>query len=198
MKKGFILVTLTFIALTGFAQSTAFEKNKLYISGGYGFGNLGVAVFRDLGSVLETRAVGPLHFKAEYAVTEKIGLGVYYAYTQAELETIDEKVDVRINGIPDKLRWNASWRSYSFLLRFNAHFGENEKLDPYLGFGMGFRDWKYSATSNDNQKSDASALVNVGFETTFGLRYFPVPRIGMFTELGLSKSLIQFGITGKI
>lgn len=189
------------LAVAGFSQlntSKAFEKNRIYLSGGYGFGNLGVAVFRDLGSVLDTRAIGPLHFKAEYAVTEKLGIAVHYAYTQAELKTIDENVDVIINGIPDKLRWDATWRSYSFLLRMNRHFGENEKWDPYLGMGMGFRDWNYSATSNENKKSEQDALVNVGFETTFGVRYFPLPWLGFYSELGLSKSLIQFGITGKI
>lgn len=201
MKKFSVLLTMLFCTTVAFTQtpgSTAFEENRIYLSGGYGFGNLGVAIFRDLGSVLETRALGPLHFKVEYAVTEKLGIGVHYAYTQAELKTIDENVDVRINGIPDKLRWDASWRSYSFLLRMNRHFGEHEKWDPYLGMGMGFRDWNYSATSNDDRKTDQSALINVGFEATFGVRYFPKPWLGFYSEIGVSKSVIQFGITGRI
>lgn len=180
-------------------NAQVFREKAFFISTGYGAGNLGIAVFNDLGSVLETKSFGPMHIKSEYAVSEHIGIGLNFAFASADLLTEDEVTFINQEGMQEKLRWDAEWTSWSLLARVNFHMGHHEKIDPYWGVGIGFRDWTYDAISNNPnlEASKGSALINLGFETTFGLRVMPHENIGLFTEFGISKSLFQVGITAK-
>lgn len=198
--RHWLLIILVFFSSAGRAQTRVFDEGKVFISGSYGFGNLGIAVFRDLGSVLETKSFGPVHGRFEYAVSPKIGIGVNFAYAHADLLT-QEETEIRLsdgNKVP--LQWNVNWNTWSILARLNYHFGENDIFDPYLGFGLGFKDWTTESVSNDPDRDiqEGSALINIGFESTFGLRVMPHERIGIFTELGLAKSLFQIGITARL
>ncbi len=194
------ILSLIFCISASFSSAQVFSEKAAFISAGYGAGNLGIAVFNDLGSVLETKSFGPLHIKGEYAVSEHIGIGLNFAYASADLLTEDEVTFRNQEGVQEKLRWDAQWTSWSVLARMNVDMGRHDKIDPYWGLGIGFRDWTYDAISNNPnlEASKGSALINLGFETTLGLRVMPHENIGLYTEFGISKSLFQVGLTAKI
>ena len=83
----------------------------------------------------------------------------------------------------------------------NYHFVSNDNLDVYFGVGAGYRGGKttYTSVPNDPDFSfDTKIAIPVGMETTLGMRYFFTENIGAYTEIGLGKSLIQFGACFKI
>ncbi len=85
------------------------------------------------------------------------------------------------------------WYSYSILMRFNWHFNSmGDRLDPYIGFGAGYRGatWKY--TDNDpNYDNDVSisTLFPLGMEVTAGMRFMVTDFLGIYAEVGLAKAV---------
>ena len=81
----------------------------------------------------------------------------------------------------------------------NIHFGVKEKLDPYWGIAAGYRIASYTQTSTDPDYDFESftSPLNVGFETTLGLRYYFTDNIGVYGEIGLAQSVLQLGLAVK-
>ena len=179
----------------------AFAQGAIVISAGYGFPNLGKAVMTSLinsgsGSTdIKATGIGPLHFKGEYGLSDKIGFGVSVNYISfgAKWTSYDAT-----GAIPFSNSFNRT--SLSVLARLNIHFATSGKLDPYWGIGAGYRSATYTFTTNDpnNASHSAPALSPVGFETTIGLRYYITPLLGLYTEIGIAKSVIQVGLSLKL
>lgn len=140
------------------------------------------------------KGMGPLYFKYEYGLTDKIGLGLNFAYASNEWKYRYTASDGA--AYHEKM----SRTTYSVLARLNFHFGDHEKLDPYFGFGMGFRDatWKTAFDGPDGSDITMKSLMPFGFEATLGLRYLVSPNFSVFTEVGAAKSVFQFGLAGHL
>ena len=201
MKKLTYLLATAGIFLFGTAElksQKAFEDGKNYISAGYGVGNftLNILQLAD-GKEIDSKAFGPFYLKYENALSDNFGFGVNLAYVGANITSTNPKT-LTNTGVP--LVEKVDWKSYSVLARMNWHWGMEEKIDPYIGIGFGYRDgsWKYS-DNDPNQDFDPGikSIFNFGFESTIGLRVMPLPNLGMYAEVGLAKSWFQFGLTGK-
>ena len=187
MRK--LTLTLILGAITlmpAITKAQAFEEGKSQISLGYGLVNSTQAFVFAYGE-LENSSLGPIFLKYEYGVSEKVGFGLNVAYA-----TASASYD---NIFLDELT-SLDWWGASFNARVNRHFGSSDKFDPYIGFGMGYKiaNWSYS---NDDD-NDIKALIPLGFEATFGARYMFTPNIGLFSEVGLAKGIIQAGLNIKI
>lgn len=180
----------------------AFSYESSYINVGYGLGNFTQAFFK-VGEQndyqFKYNGVGPLFFKYEYAVADKMGVGVNIAYAQAQATY--KYTNTYITDGSKLLQETLDWKSYSVLLRFNLHFGENEKVDPYWGIGAGYRNATWTGYNNDPQSTyDINQFnnpLNIGFETTFGCRFLFSEAVGAYVEVGLAKAVLQFGLTAK-
>lgn len=180
-----------------------FSLDSKHITAGYGVGNFTQSLLQ-IGEQNDYQyrynGVGPFFLKYEYAVAEKMGVGINIAYAQAQATY--KYTNTYITDGSQLLEETLDWKSYSVLLRFNMHFGENEKVDPYWGIGAGYRDAKWSGFNNDPQKpydnTRISNPLNVGFETTFGCRFLFSEGIGGYVEVGFAKAVLQFGLTFKI
>lgn len=174
-----------------------FGQGKFALSFGYGFPNLGKAVVQAIIDAsnnptdVKSSGVGPLHFRAEYGLSDNVGFAASVNYVSAGVKWTsmnDTTFMVYSNSL--------SRSSVSVLARLNFHFSVSDKVDPYFGFGAGYKGVTWSITSNDPDVSNYSIkpFSPFGFETTIGVRYYLTEGIGLYTELGLAKSLMQVGL----
>ena len=128
-------------------------------------------------------------------MSDKIGLvaSINYISYGATWTTTDPNTGAKYSN-------NLSYSSVSVLARINIHFGTTSSLDPYWGIGAGYRSGLWSLTSDDPnlQNDKAHGLSPFGFETTLGLRYFFTSDFGIYTEIGIAKSVIQAGLVYKL
>lgn len=197
-----LIGTAAFTALLSGPEThaQAFREGDHTLSVGHGavtfLGNINRTfdTYLDLGF----KSLGPLYLKYEYGVTDRIGLGISFAYATNEWSYRYESTD----GQGNTVYYNESTErdTYSVLARFNYHFGNSERFDPYFGFGLGYRDanWKSNTTGPDGGSGvDLKSLMPFGFEFTLGARYFFTDNIGLYAEVGGAKSVLQGGLVAK-
>ena len=167
----------------------AFKEGTFAISAGYGWPNLGKAIIEaliyDAAESVSSTGLGPIHFRAEYALSDGVGLGVSVNYISCGVKFIE---------MPYQYNWSRS--SLSVLARINFHFATSDKLDPYFGVGAGYKQvtWKFSSTDPLYAGEQLPGFSPIGFEMTIGLRYYLTPGFGLYTEMGIAKSIVQAGL----
>ena len=182
------------------------------MSASYGFGSFVTILFSaieddirnnnyDPNFSVTTSSVGPLSLKYENAITNNIGLGFSFNYLQNGMKFRQADYST---STPVISNYDLTRSTISFLVRMNVHFIEHEKVDPYFGLGLGYRSawWDTKVTSSDptyvaKDYTDGGISFPIGFESVFGARYYLSPGFGLFTEVGIAKAVLQFGITGK-
>ncbi len=181
----------------------AFQEGTIAITAGYGFPNLGKSLLKyvvsDTVQGVKITGVGPLHFKVEYGLSSKIGLGLSVNYVTYGAKWNENGTNNTTGAIVPYF-YDIKFSSLSVLARFNVHFGTTDKLDPYWGIGAGYKTGKWTFDSNDPDfgKTAFKTPIPFGFETTVGLRYYFTDMIGFYAELGIAKSVIQGGIAIKL
>ena len=187
------------ITPTPVKERLSFEEGDLFFTGGFGFGNLIVSTFEASGAnndLHEKRTTtGPLFFKFEQALSDKLGFGVNLAFLTLKNSWTDA-VDPSIYGTGRYTGWSA-------LARVNYHFKPGKFFDPYMGFGMGYRNDKVTETSTDpnNPRFDTEVIdipINLGLDITFGFRMMFSENLGMYMETGMAKGVVQLGLSARI
>jgi len=204
MKK-LILLTTCILLIGTYAKGQAFEKGKNYFSVGIGTGNFSQAFIRAAveGSAENVKFIGtgPLFVKYERGVEEKIGFGINIAYMSNAVNYQETNTD----SVPYNYDAKLKCTTFSVLARVNFHLGDHEKLDPYIGIGLGYRSVNWSYTDNDRNSNtnaadlgfDAFPSFPLGADLTFGLRYLFTQNIGLYSEVGMAKGVIQGGLQFK-
>jgi len=191
---------LSALASSHNAVAQAFQEGDHAISVGHGavtfLGNLNRTFdsYTDMGY----KGLGPLYLKYEYGVTDRIGLGINFAYATNEWSYRYETTDDQ--GNTTTYRESTERDTYSVLARLSYHFGNSERFDPYFGFGVGYRDanWKMNTSGPGGGSGvELKSLMPFGFEFTLGARYFFSNNIGVFAEVGAAKSVMQGGLVAK-
>ena len=182
------------------AKSALFDRGRFFLSASIGAGNIQQFILHH-GTLAPTiyKSYGPVCVRAEYALTEYNGIGVSFNYVGASLSYAADNTSAisysRItytNGV--------AWNAYSVLVRYNHHFGTDldgaHVLDPYIGFGLGYRWCTVDQRHNSNFVESRLTFPNfpVGIEGTLGLRYMPIPYLGIQGEIGFGKALAQIGV----
>ncbi len=192
-----LLIATVCTAYTGNAQ--AFEKGKSYASIGYGFQLLPVKslfkVYQDeLG--FKVKGMGPFAMKYEYAITDKVGIGLNIGFTNASIAWSDSSLN--LSGNIENFNYSYKYSKLTITPRFNYHLGDNEKIDPYIGLGIGFKKASYKFTTSDPFFNGISfSGLPVSFEATFGIRGWFTDQIGAFAEIGAGHGFFQLGAVGK-
>lgn len=193
-----LLTALTFSNLRG----QIFDEGKSFVSVGYGIGgfsNIFLNISDNLdGTDIISKNFGPIYFKYEYGISEKLGIGIVVANSNNSFTSLNSYVDN--TGITRNYTEKVSRNNTSIMARLNWHFGENDRFDPYFGFGMGYRfgGWKYTVSDPAAGINESiPALIPFGFELTTGARYFFTDNFGIYGEVGLAKSVVQFGLTAN-
>lgn len=201
MKKHIYTLSLIFLTFSfSNLKAQAFEEGRSYASVGYGVAGFSGAFLNSFfeGTDVVRRNFGPIYFKYEYAISEKLGVGLAVANVNNSYTASGTYFDN--NGIARSYTEKLSRSNTSILARLNWHFGEDDRFDPYFGFGMGYRfgDWRYTISdpaAGDNET--IPTIIPFGFELTTGARFFFTDNFGIYAEIGIAKSIGQFGITAK-
>ena len=195
------------------SDSLAFGAGKIILSVGYGYPNLDKWAFGNYytynnNKTYQSIGYGPIHFRAEYALSDKIGVGISLNYNTYGGTWHDAYANNNGWGYVSTGTYNFKKQIYSLtgLVRFNYHVFTTEKLDPYFSFGAGFKTiWKnYSSNApdyvneyyNELHSSDYGiSNLPASFEAVAGMRYYFTKKFAIYSELGMAKSLIQAGVS---
>ena len=182
------------------SKAQTFDENTNTISAGYGFVTLLGAISEsfDTYNDLKYSSLGPIYLKFEHAISDKVGMGLNVAYATNKWEY---RYDDSSTGTAQQYTETTSRSTYSILVRMNFHFGESDKFDPYAGFGIGYRDAKWTVASTapgGTSGTDLKTSVPFGFEMTVGARYYFAEHFGVYLETGLAKSVVQAGLVVKL
>lgn len=176
-----------------------FGQGTIAINLGYGWPNLAKTTLKLVDDEANYKAtgIGPIAFRFEYGLNDKIGLGVSVNYSDAGAEWTDTNGN---NGI--SYNYSVKRSTLSILPRFNIHFATSDKVDPYFGLAVGFRttNWKFETndpSADEAEYIDIPNLVPVGFEAVVGVRVYFTENIGAYTEIGISKGVMQAGLALK-
>jgi opacity protein-like surface antigen len=211
MKKINLLITTLFILITSInslqAQNSEKEsencvkKGKFIIDAYYGFpylfGSYVKQVIADSNEDVQVKNLNHLGIKAEYMITDMIGLGLEYTYAAVNATYSQTNSYNQINN------YTASITKQRILAKFNIHFATSKFLDPYATAGIGFK--QSLAVSNDpNNQQDVYDLNHsiltafpVSFRLGAGLRYYFIKNLGVSVEAGIGGPIIQAGLSGK-
>ncbi len=199
MKKS--LFFALFMVISSISQAQIYPQGSINVSAGYGavsYGNIALKLFQNELNLknLTTSLTGPLYFKGEYAVADNftVGLNLNYTKTSATF-TLDSA------GIAGKYQGTLGLRSTSAILRANytIPFAE-DKAGFMIGGGLGYRGLRASYSDNKPETPVDGGVPLSGFltfEITMGLRYYFTENIGFYVETGITRSLLQGGITAR-
>ena len=206
MKKTLLTIVGTFaLAMSSFGQANT--QGSIIIDPYYGYPNFGKSFF----SILETTTlnykatgIGPCGLRAEYMISDKIGVGIDFIYNSNKTSYSDTAT------VYDSISQSYSNYMYSYErtmqrirvhARINFHFDiSNPNLDAYFGVGAGTNNrirhyYQNGVEINDDLTSLLSKLTAspVTIRLCTGLRYYFTPNIGANLELGLGGPLISAG-----
>ena len=199
MKKS--LFFALFMVISSISQAQIYPQGSVNVSAGYGvvtYGNIALKLFQNELNLknLTTSLTGPLYFKGEYAVADNftVGLNLNYTKTSATF-TLDSA------GIAGKYQGTLGLRSTSGIVRANytIPFAE-DRAGFMIGGGLGYRGFRASYSDNKPETpvdGGVSLPAPVTFEITMGLRYYFTENIGFYVETGITRSLLQGGITAR-
>ncbi|NQW43675.1 MAG: outer membrane beta-barrel protein [Bacteroidetes bacterium] len=180
---------------------SVFCQGKYTVSAGVGFPNLPrlTSVLFKNNNGYSSKGNGPYHIKVENRLNEWFGLGININYMDYQVSYVGEALDA--NGI--KVPNNILVKSHNTALNIRANFHllnnvENEKWDLYIGTGLGYKFGKFKVSSDYTEYTPTITLPSIspiGLEFTIGARYFVIPNLGIYAEIGPAKSFIQFGLS---
>lgn len=131
---------------------------------------------------LDTKVTPAISGTADIGVTDRISVGFGYFYQTARADWtsfVDTITDSVYTG-----EFNFRAKRYNYGVRALLHFGNNDAIDPYFGFRVGFGQWKVNTNVTAFELFDARRFkAKVTFQAIFGVRYYFLPFIGVNGEI---------------
>lgn len=192
MKKVIIICVLIVQGLNGFSQT--FPKGTKSFSAGFGVISYENIVLKIIANQLNFKSsnTGPFYIKGEYAVADNFTLGLNVNYS---------KISATFNVDSVKYTGNMAFGSTSVILRANYMLSvADENGGIYFGGGLGYRGGKLSYYDDNpykDLKGDISVPLPFTFEATIGYKYYFTPNIGVYAEMGATRSLFQAGVSAR-
>lgn len=152
---------------------------------------------------LQVKSIGPVGLVYEHLLTDVIGLGFEFGYSQTKM---DYEVTDYYYGGPNG---QAVYETYSYkwkfttiraMVRANFHFANSEKFDAYGLVSAGYRGTSGSFTTSDPDGTASityNSPIPIGLKPGLGLRYFFVPNVGINLEIALGTPLLCGGLSFK-
>ena len=185
-------------------QAQAVEEGNIVVEGYYGFPNLYSAVFKttyaNSGQAvgLEIGGIGPVGARVEYLLTDKIGLGLDLGYNNTKIQY----QEVGVNSAGNDVIYNYDFKTQKIgaMVFMNYHFLDNDKVDFFGTFGVGYgnRTFTFESTDPNYTAASISSLIPVASRIGIGLRYFFTDNLGANLGLGFGQGgLVNAGISVK-
>ncbi len=199
-----LVVAVAAFFSTNSLNAQVFEEGNVGIDLYYGFPNIYSTAFKasyaNSGSELDVNinGMGPVGLRAEYLLTDKIGLGLDLGFNNTTLTFKEEGYDS--NNNPTIYDYTYSTKKIGAMVTFNYHFIDNDELDFYGIFGMGYgnRSFKFESTDPNYVEATVSSLIPVASRLGVGMRYFFTDNIGANLALGFGQGgIINAGLSFK-
>ena len=205
MKSFKITIVAAAMLMFGFnsAKAQAFEEGKHNISVGYGYalinGSLLFSTYESYDN-FNFSSLGPINLQYEFAVGPKFGIGIDAGYSGSSASWKVDDQFVQATGETINATYDYKKTKLTINLRGNVHFGDHDMIDPYLGFGLGFKTSKWALETNheDFEGIEISNLIPVSLLIRFGTRIMFTDNIGAFIEGGFGHGLFQGGLVAKL
>lgn len=144
----------------------------------------------------------------ERGLSEHWGVGAVFSYSSLSFTLNDQTGDPFFNnGNPYTYSDKLTLTGISFALTGAYHFHASEKVDPYLGIGLGYQSLSVTwSTTDPNAALDGNAQLStisgagLLFQTEFGCRFYFTDNIGAWADFGwhgVLGSLFNIGLTAK-
>lgn len=178
------------------SENWAVHKHNINLVVGYGTPSIirSYLKYKTTRDQVSVYGSGPFMVKAEYMLSNKIGIGINGSYSQSRVSWNDIGYDT-IQNIYRPFEFGVKAYEISATLRMNYHFIHRKKLDGYVGLAFGYgliHMWSYTKAHTTKFSIVYDFPVPIGLECVWGLRYFPTKRFGLYTEAGIGKSWILF------
>jgi hypothetical protein len=182
-------------------NAQAYQEGTSIASVGYGVGFSWKAWWDvyDSESTFESSNFGPVVLRYEYGINDKFSMGLYFAHQKSTGKWTDTYTDP-FTLEPYTFKYEVSIGNTALLGRGSYHIKtKNNKLDPYAGLAMGFRNYSYDVTSNDPDFNYNFSFGGAfGFGMHAGVRYEFTPLLGAYAEFGVGQvAAIQAGVAAK-
>lgn len=210
MKKiNTLLIALMIITTSSLnAQDASFEKGTTVVTVGYGVPNLsrvGLRLIYGTYTGYDVKGFGPILIKGDYGILKNLGVGAIIGYSNTKLSYTDTDYYYDNNGYAHAYSYQESltWSSLSLGGHANYHFVRKEKLDVYVGAGLGYTINNLVYSNNDPYYGGTRTYAtynpsSIFYAATIGLRYYFTPNIGVYAEAGIEKgALLQGGLSIK-
>lgn len=183
-------------------QSQSFDNGESMVSIGYGFGSYRLLVSADMAKSATATSqqfqrilLGPVYMKYEYMTDENVSVGINIAAISYHSSS---RFQTNYNGIDTSFSNTYNFNSYSILARVNYHNSPDESFDTYAGISVGYR---YASTRLAEGSKGTNEVtknqVPIGIEAVIGARILITENFGIYGELGIAKSILQFGASYK-
>lgn len=177
--------------------ATSFKKGQVDLNLGFGFGRN-----RYYYGSIYTRATPPISTSLDFAATDNISVGAYFAFTRTRWNSSGNYWN---NGVPYQYNDTYTWYYYTFGARAAYHLGEYidiKELDIYLGLmlGQNFVKFKYTTDNNSGGRTYTNNVGTRGLYVAFfaGARYMFTEKVGLFGEFGYGLTYGNIGLNLKL
>lgn len=177
--------------------ATSFKKGQVDLNLGLGFGRN-----RYYYGSIYTRATPPISTSLDFAATDNISIGAYFAFTRTRWTSSGSYWN---NGVPYQYNDTYTWYYYTLGGRAAYHLGEYidiKELDMYIGLMLGenFVKFKYTTDNNSGGRTYSNNLGTSRVYVSFfaGARYMFSDKVGIFGEFGYGLTYGNLGLNLKL
>lgn len=189
-----LFCTTTFAQKGDYASDKCVQKGTILVDAFYGLPYINGALIKaayssdSLSNATGAHNYNHLGAKVEYMVTNKLGLGIEATYANATVDYINNS---------NLQHYTAGMRKTRILAKMNYHFATGTHIDPYITWGVGYKDTQIYTNEPGTVRSVSVNLLPIAVRTGIGVRYFFTDIIGINAEVGLGGPLVQGGLSLK-
>lgn len=200
--------------------SQAFRESDIIINANYGIPQVSAFLLKNAvklyyknnkkdneNFLINVSNSGVINGKTEYGLTENVGLGLVGSYWNINCDIINnyednDPVTTSLNKYVDE--YNVKVSSLAIGIRGAYHFVEDikaKKIDPYIGLTLGVSRYTFDlgfTTSYPGKTLPVDVYKFKSgwaqyFSSTFGIRIYPIPYLGLNLEAGYDRGALLFG-----
>lgn len=212
MKKKalFIMIGMATFIFTSGNLSAQVGQGSVIIDAYYGFPNFGKSFLQSVEEAnpeatnTQIGGIGPAGLRAEYMVSDRIGLGFDIIYNSNSINFLAEDtvgMDGSGNPVIETNEYEYKMQRVRAQVRINYHFEiSNPDFDSYIGLGAGTNN-RFRTTLENGQEVSGElsdfTLLPFSMRICAGARYYFTDNLGLNLELGLGGPVISGGLSLK-
>lgn len=163
------------------------ESGQIVVSAGAGYS----IISKILDEGTNQTSLPPIYLNVDYGINKYFSIGLAGSYSSF---SYDDEIYINNNGDITEEYFSVKGTRNTIAGRALIHFGDNPKLDQYLGLRAGMTLWGY--TESGLLAEDELNTNLVSFRVLYGVRAYLTDHLGLNLELGLgSPYLFNGGIT---